>query len=81
VRNCIAYTLNNWRHHGDDRDFPGRAVDPYTTGGYFDGWLDPPDIPVAERGQLTTHAPRTWLLRAGWKRHGLIATTEVPGAR
>jgi hypothetical protein len=81
VRSCIAYVLNNWRHHGAHRDFPERAVDPYTTGGHFDGWADPPDIPTDERGQLTTGTPRTWLLRAGWRRHGLIATTEVPGPR
>jgi REP element-mobilizing transposase RayT len=81
VRNAIAYAINNWRHHGEDRAFPGRAVDPYSTGGHFDGWLDPPSIPIAERGDLTTSPPRTWLLRAGWKRRGLIATTEIPGPR
>jgi hypothetical protein len=81
VRNAIAYLVNNWRHHGEDRDFPGRAIDPYATGGHFDGWLDPPDLPSEDRGQLTTCPPRTWLLRTGWKRHGLIATTEVPGPR
>jgi hypothetical protein len=81
VRNAIAYVLNNWRHHNEHRAFPGRTVDPYATGGHFDGWLDPPSIPIAERGQLITSPPRTWLLNTGWKRHGLIATTEVPGAR
>jgi REP element-mobilizing transposase RayT len=81
VRSCIAYVLCNWRHHGEDRLFPERAVDPYTTGGRFDGWADPPDIPIAERGELETSSARTWLLRTGWKRHGLIATTEVPGPR
>jgi hypothetical protein len=24
---------------------------------------------------------QTWLLRAGWRRHGLIRSDEVPGAR
>jgi hypothetical protein len=81
VRNAVAYCLNNWRHHGEHRAFPGRPVDPYTTGGHFDGWLGPPSIPIAERGDLATSPPRTWMLRSGWKRHGLIATTEVPGRR
>jgi REP element-mobilizing transposase RayT len=81
VRNAVAYVVNNWLHHGEHRAFPGRPIDPYASGGHFDGWLDPPSIPIGERGQLATCAPRTWLLRAGWRRHGLIATTEVPGPR
>jgi hypothetical protein len=81
VRNAIAYLVNNWRHHGEDRLFPGRAVDPYSTGGHFDGWLDPPTIPIGERGDLAICPPRSWLLRTGWKRHGLVETTEVPGPR
>jgi REP element-mobilizing transposase RayT len=81
VRAALAYLLNNWRHHGENRLFPGRALDPYATGSRFDGWLDPPPIPIAEREQLATWEPRTWLLSAGWKRHGLIATREIPGSR
>jgi hypothetical protein len=81
VRNAIAYVVNNWRHHGEDRVFPGRAVDPYATGGHFDGWLDPPAIPSSERGLLPSGPPQTWLLGTGWRRHGLIATAEVPGSR
>jgi hypothetical protein len=25
--------------------------------------------------------PRTWLLKEGWRRYGLISTREVPGKR
>jgi hypothetical protein len=25
--------------------------------------------------------PKGWLLREGWRRYGLIRTTEVPGTR
>ncbi len=25
--------------------------------------------------------PRTWLVRVGWRRHGLIDPAEIPGAR
>jgi REP element-mobilizing transposase RayT len=81
VRNAIAYVIGNWRHHREDRVFPERAIDPYSTGGYFDGWRDPPLLAERERGQLVPHGPRTWLLSTGWKRHGLIDTAEVPGAR
>jgi REP element-mobilizing transposase RayT len=79
VRNAVAYVLGNWRHHGEDRVFPGRAVDPYSSGAAFDGWRDPPELPAHERGQLSIQPARSWLLRVGWRRHGLITTTEVPG--
>ncbi len=51
VRNTLAYVLNNWRHHGEDRNPPrepardcqrGRAwkLDPYSTALAFDGWKE-----------------------------------------
>jgi hypothetical protein len=53
-------------------------VDPASSGRWFWGWsraLPPaPDEPAVA-------APRTWLLRAGWRRHGLIDPSEIPGAR
>lgn len=78
VRNCLAYVLNNWRHHGKDRAVSWK-LDPYSSAVTFDGWRDgrfavPPGYTVGR-----TYAARTWLLRAGWRRRGLIATDEVPG--
>ena len=29
--------------------------------------------------ELIVWLPRTWLLRVGWRRHGLIRADEVPG--
>lgn len=45
VRNCLAYVLNNWRRHGEDRD---RAwnVDPFSTGIWFPGWKERADSPL-----------------------------------
>jgi hypothetical protein len=47
---------------------------------WFDGWR--PE--VASRIQVSNSAPevarpRTWLLRIGWRRHGLVDPSEVPG--
>ena len=55
-------------------------LDPYATGYAFNGWRDapPPERP-GQRDLFLVWFPRTWLLRAGWQRHGLIPTWEVPG--
>jgi hypothetical protein len=82
VRHCLAYVLNNGRRHAAQRGQVRSAqwVDPCASGHYFDGWdevwFEAPsgrDPPVARA--------RTWLLRVGWRRHGLIGLAEVPGGR
>ena len=74
VRNALAYVLLNARRHLAKlgRTLPRMArLDPASSGRFFSGWnrrfqpassLHPP--PVAP--------PHTWLLRIGWRRHGLI---------
>ena len=78
ARNALAYVLNNWRHHHEDRD-SAAALDRFSTAISFDGWRDatrftiPPGytpLPVAR--------PKTWLLRSGWIRHAAISWLEVP---
>lgn len=83
VRNALAYVLLNLRKHAVDRwgavRALGSSIDPASSGRWFDGWTrrrtataeDPP----------CTSSPRTWLLRAGWRRHGLIDPAEIPGGR
>jgi REP element-mobilizing transposase RayT len=79
VRNAIAYVLLNARRHLAKlgRRLPDTAVvDLASSGRWFEGWrqrLQPtPDTP-------SVASPRSWLLRLGWRRHGLIAPSEVPG--
>ena len=75
VRNALAYVLNNARRHGLQlRD----GLDRFASGPWFDGFKEsftvrgrPPEHPVRD--------PHTWLLRVGWRRHGLIRLAEVPG--
>jgi REP element-mobilizing transposase RayT len=78
VRNAIAYVLLNARRHLVKRGHrpPVAACDPASSGRWFTGWIQriqpvssPPVAP-----------PRTWLLRLGWRRHGLIDPSEIPGA-
>jgi putative transposase len=81
VRNCLAYVMNNWRRHNEDRDAVTH-VDPYSTAMWFTGWAErtfdvPPHLDV-----LPSARPRTWLLAVGWKRAGRpISLYEVPGPR
>jgi hypothetical protein len=90
VRNALVYVLHNNRRHHTGR---GRPVcpDPFSSASYFDGFatssgrpftpalrapdirapdIPPPDIPVSR--------PKTWLLRIGWKRYGLLTTRDTP---
>jgi REP element-mobilizing transposase RayT len=82
LRRAIAYVVNNERRHcyqhGGWLKGP-EYIDPCSSGPFFDGWrgrrarrpkgVDPP---VAEA--------RGFPLRRGWRRHGLIAVDEIPGA-
>jgi putative transposase len=85
ARHALSYVINNWRKHGEDRGEVTRRweVDWYSSGAVFSGWKEqgttgfvlrrPPELlPMA------VGAPRTWLLREGWKRHGAISCREVP---
>jgi putative transposase len=82
VRNAIVYVLKNYEKHPDpipDRGTdPTAGIDPCSSARWFDGWAEstpppPQPAPVA--------APHTWLLRAGWKRSGLVHRHERPVLR
>jgi REP element-mobilizing transposase RayT len=77
MRNVLSYVLLN---EHKDRALQGqvlRGIDGYSSGRYFDGWADvSPRAPLeGERAPPVTQA-RSWLLRQGWRRHGLLRTTE-----
>ena len=86
VRNCIAYVLNNWRHHGADRERLEKPwkVDPYSSSLSFDGWKQREKVGfyyAAPKGYPPPFVwlPKTWLLSEGWRRYGLIDQLDVPG--
>lgn len=80
VRRALSYVLNNARRHayqhGGHR-LARRWVDPYSSADTFPGFRErwaragPPDEVV--------RPARTWLLRRGWRRHGLLPVAEIPG--
>jgi REP element-mobilizing transposase RayT len=86
VRAALVYVLCNWRRHGEDVRVPGppRLTDRYSSGPYFDGWdTGPPSglLPFPEDGALPMQTAQSWLLREGWKLHGLLSPWERPGSR
>jgi len=88
ARHTLAYVLNNWRHHHEDRDGRARSwrIDRYSSAISFDGWRESWSSSTVWRIPkdylpLPVRPARCWLLTTGWKRHGLIETTEVPGPK
>ena len=79
VRNALAYVLNNFRKHMAQLGFeqePAGQVDDRSSGPWFAGWRRRVDNPGT--GPPPHPPPSTWLLRVGWKRHGLLDPGYIP---
>ena len=72
VRNALIYVLRNHAKHSSVR---GAAIDPLSSAVCFDGFATEPHGAIHVPGAIVA---QTWLLRVGWKRHGLIRWDEVP---
>ena len=73
VKNALNYVLKNGHHHGLPQVIaPDVPIDVFSSGMFFDGWreLRLEDFEVNEPPPLAK--AKTWLLRKGWRRHGLI---------
>jgi REP element-mobilizing transposase RayT len=84
VRHALAYTLQNARKHGVAPPRASRRwVDPCSSAAWFDGWRGPIVVPPgAARSRATgppVASPHTWLLRVGWRRHGLLVPWRGAG--
>jgi putative transposase len=77
VHRTLGYVLLNARRHAR-RIVRGTGLDPASSARWFDGWRHAPPAPSAVRPVARA---RTWLLRVGWRRHGLLDPDEVPGPR
>jgi REP element-mobilizing transposase RayT len=84
VRRALAYVLLNARRHLAKSRRVSRSATAHLDGAssarWFDGWR--PEVASRLPGTPTgceVARPRTWLLRVGWRRHGLVDPGEVPG--
>ncbi len=74
VRNAIVYVLMNARKHGFRIS---SGVDAFSSAPWFDGFA----FDVARSGEASVvFAPRTWLAGVGWRRRGLVGSSEHPRA-
>jgi REP element-mobilizing transposase RayT len=81
VRNAVCYVLQNARRHGVSPAGWLGGIDPFSSGRYFDGWREMPDLPAPGPDEPPVVADaRTWLLTTGWRRHGLLRIDEMPAA-
>jgi hypothetical protein len=81
VRAALAYILLNSRKHWRERrgSPPAVRLDEASSGRWFDGWRRAPPRVRPIEGPREVAPPRTWLLSVGWRRHGLVDPSEVPG--
>jgi putative transposase len=85
VRRALAYVLLNARRHlAKSRGITRSAavhLDGASSARWFDGWRPEAASRLPETNASCEVArPRTWLLRVGWRRHGLVDPAELPGA-
>lgn len=81
VHRALRYVLLNARRHAKPGQARGAALDRASSARWFDGWKrsEPKnDVQVASERRPVARA-RTWLLRVGWRRHGLLDPAYVPG--
>lgn len=88
VRNALVYVLGNFKKHGRG----GAALDPYSSAPYFRHFREfPGRAPIDDEPTLVPralappgHSPvacaESWLLTAGWKRHGKVSIFEQPSS-
>jgi hypothetical protein len=83
VRRALAYVLLNARRHWAKRHghAPAVRLDEASSGRWFDGWKTNNRLVAgsALRDRREVSRAHTWLLRLGWRRHGLVDAAEVPG--
>jgi REP element-mobilizing transposase RayT len=87
VHHALRYVLLNARRHAAKAKAALRTrvrLDPASSARWFEGWRRPPAAHGDANGSaLPNRRPvaraRTWLLVAGWRRHGLLDPADVPG--
>ena len=85
VRRALAYVLLNARRHLAKRRHvsptASALLDPASSARWFDGWRPAAASRIPEASaQPEVARPRSWLLRVGWRRYGLVDPAELPGA-
>ena len=81
VKSALVYVLQNFKKHGSGSRL---SIDPISSGIWFDGWEGMIGQDGFEKGverENPLGRAETWLLREGWKRHGIVRALEGPKRR
>jgi len=80
VRNAIAYVYNNEQRHrfGKGAGLRELTFDPFSSASTFDGWRVQAATRQVQTGPPAVAPAASWLLRVGWRRHGLLVPAYVP---
>src|SRR5688572_32970787 len=73
VWNALRYVLCNARKHGSWS--PRTRPDPRSSAAWFDSWRDFTPETATPSPSARAH---TWLLRVGWRIHGLLGVGDLP---
>jgi putative transposase len=76
VHRSLGYVLENWIHHGAII-IGGEMLDPYSSAYHFDGWANPTEPAPIHTAEQRPPRARTWLLRVGYREHGLVQNGRV----
>jgi REP element-mobilizing transposase RayT len=79
VRNALRYVMENAKKHaakggGVQIHTP---IDVFTSAPWFDGFRERVVVRGLEAIARPVAAARTWLLRIGWRRHGLLSVADA----
>jgi REP element-mobilizing transposase RayT len=78
TRNALRYVLLNFqKHHRVIGE--GAFADPCSSAATFDGFARTPTI-FDDPSPWPRVGPRTWLLRTGFRRHGLLDPADIPAS-
>jgi len=79
VRNALRYVLLNFSRHASRVS----RLDPASSARWFDGWQPSGTAAFSAKSQAPRPVARarSWLLRLGWRLHGLLDPADVPGAK
>ena len=72
VKRALAYVFHNRDKHREyelDRD----EIDIFSSGMWFDGWREKTVNEIGFQVPPPLARSRTWLLKTGWRRHGLLS--------
>ncbi len=83
VRNAIGHVFQNGKEHAAEgcEVRVRQAMDTYTSAPWFDGFRETIVVRGIDSIERPTAEARTWLLRIGWRRHGLLSVHELPAAQ